>query len=234
MTNAVISRRSTCGFWLATYSVRDQPVVDELELSDMRGLGERGIHRRLVAEGPDIAGVIGRDVVQHRCALLGCLRGVDHRGKHVVAHLDELGRVARLLLRLGDDHGDMVADVAHLALREHRVRRLLHRLAVDVGDQPAAGQAAELSAGNVLAGVHGEYAGRLLRLVGLDRLDGRVRVRRAHERGVALPRQRHVVRVLARAGQKAVVLFALDTCANQRCTHDGLLTLRRPWPWTRP
>jgi hypothetical protein len=214
--------------------VRDQPVVDEFQLGDMRRLGESRVDRGLVAQRPDVAGVVGRDVVQHRGALLGRLHGVDHRGQHVVAHLDLLGRVARLFLRLGDDDGHMVADVAHLALREHRVRRLLHGLAVDVGDQPAAGQPAELGCRRVLAGVHGKDARRLFRLVRLDRLDRRVRVRRAHEGGVALVRQRHVVRVLPCAGEKAIVFLALDARADERCGHDGLLTLRRPWPWSRP
>ena len=57
------------------------------------------------------------------------IRSYYDRRQHVVAHFDQLGGVARLFLRFGDDHGDVVADVAHLALREHRVRRLLHRLA---------------------------------------------------------------------------------------------------------
>jgi len=214
--------------------IRNQPVVDELELGDVGRLGKGGVDRRLVAQRPDVAGVVRCDVVQHWRTLLSRLGRVDHRRQHVVVHLDQLGGVARLLLGLGNHDRDMVAHVAHLALREHRMRRLLHRLAVDVGDQPSAGQPAELGGGRILAGVHGEHARRLLRLVGLHRLDRRVRVRRAHERGIRLVRQRHVVGVLTRAGEKTVVLFALNPRADERCTHDDLLTLRRPWPSSRP
>ena len=168
---------------------------------------------------PGVALVVRRDVVQRRRALLRRLGRIDHRGQHVVVDLDQLGGVARRVLRLGDHYRDVVADVARLALRERRVRRLLHRLAVGAGDQPAAGQPADLAGGEVLAGVDRQHAGRLERLVLLDRLDLGVRVRRAHERGVGLPGQGDVVGVLPGAGEEAVVLFALDPSADQGCGH---------------
>ena len=34
------------------HGVRDEPVVDDVELDDMRGLGERRVGRRLVADRP--------------------------------------------------------------------------------------------------------------------------------------------------------------------------------------
>jgi hypothetical protein len=43
--------------------VRDQPIVDEIELGDVRGLGEGRIYGALVADGPDVAAVAGRGLV---------------------------------------------------------------------------------------------------------------------------------------------------------------------------
>src|SRR5688572_12584083 len=99
------------------------------------------------------------------------------------------------------------------------MRRLLHGLAVDVGDQPAARQPADLGAGEVRAGVDGEDAGRRLRLFDGYFPDAGVRVRRTHERGIRLVRQRDVVGVLPGAGQEAVVLLARDARADQRGVH---------------
>ncbi len=145
--------------------VRHEAIVDEVELGDVRGLGEGGIHRGLVADRPDVAGVVRRDLVDLRRALGHRLLALDHGGQLLVVHLDLLRRVARLGERLGDHHCHALADEPDLALCEHGVGRLLHRLAVDIGDQPAARQAAEFGRGNVIAGVDGEHAGGFLRLV---------------------------------------------------------------------
>ena len=82
--------------------VRDQPVVDDVELRDVRGLGERGVDRRLVAERPRVALVARRAVVDLRRARLQRVDAVDDRGQHVVVDVDQLGGVLRLVGRLGD------------------------------------------------------------------------------------------------------------------------------------
>ena len=140
--------------------------------------------------------------------------------------------------RLGDDQRDLVADVAHLALRQHRMRRLLHRRAVLAVDQPAAGQAADLGVGQVGAGEDVDDAGRLLRRVELDRADARVRMRRAQEHAVGLARQHDVVGVLAVAGEEAPVLAPAQALADRvlgrvgnlvHVAHGVLLRPRRAW-----
>src|SRR5262249_35439671 len=68
--------------------------------------------------------------------------------------------------------------------------------------------------GKVGAGVDREHAGRFLRSVGLDRLDLRVRVRRAQEIRVRLVGELDVVGVLAGAGEEAGVFLALDARAD--------------------
>ena len=202
--------------------VGNQAVVDKFQCGDMRGGGKSLVHRCLVAEAPDIAGVVGREFVVHlRRAFFARILSAHHGRQHLVIDFDEFGRIARLVLSFGDDHGDMVADIARLALRQHRVRRLLHRLAVRACDQPAAGQAVDLGGGNVLAGVYGDDTRRLERAVLVNALDFGVRVRRAHECGVTLVRQVDVVGVIARAGEKAIVLAALDALADEfHVTHD--------------
>jgi hypothetical protein len=180
--------------------VGDKAVVDDFERGHVRGSGEGLVDRGLVAETPDVAGVVGRRVVHHRRALLARVARADDRGQLLVIDLHQLGGVARLLLGFGDDDRDVVADVARFALREAGMRRLLHRLPVDVGDQPAAGQAVDLGGGEVVAREDGDDAGRLQRLVLADLLDLGVGVRRAHEIRMGLVRHRHVVGVVARTG----------------------------------
>src|SRR5262245_29187694 len=107
------------------------------------------------------------------------------------------------------------------------MRRLLHRLPVHVGDQPAARQAVHIRLGDIVASEDRNYAGRLLRLLLANRLDRRVGVRRADEIGVSLTWQRHVVRVLPAASDEAIVLAAPDRLADEVGGHNVLLTA---WP----
>ena len=99
--------------------------------------------------------------------------------------------------------------MAHLALGEHRVRRLVHRLAVGTGDQPAAGQ--PVHAFDVGARVDRDDAGRRLapRAASMERM----RACACGERrkyACAVPGGIDVVGVVARAGQEAEVLLAAD------------------------
>jgi hypothetical protein len=183
----------------------------------MRSFGKSGIDRGLVAERPDVASVVRGDIVDRR--RFPRLGEVDDGRELFVLHLYLLGGVARLREGLGDHHRDALADVAHLALRERRVGRLLHRLAVHVGDQPAARQAADLGGAEVLTGVHGQHALRAPGLLRVDLPDLCVGMGRTHKGGVSLVRQGDVVGVLAGAGEEAVVFLALDTCADERGVH---------------
>jgi len=121
------------------HRVGDEAVVDEVELDDTRRLGERRVDHRRVAEMPVVAD-IARDFREYlRRAGLHRLGDIGDRGLDGVIDRDQLGRVARLRQAVGDDDRDRVADMAHLAVRQHRVRRLLHRRAVLRMNLPAAG-----------------------------------------------------------------------------------------------
>ncbi len=204
--------------------VRYQAVVGEIELGDVRRLGKRAVDRRLVAQRPDVTGVVRRRFMNRRRAF-GFYR-VDDCRQDFVIHLDELGGIPRLGERFGDHHRDALADVPHLALRERRVRRLLHRLAVDVGDQPAAGQPAHLRRRQIGARIDRKHCRGLFCLVHRNLLDPGVRVGRSHERRVRLARQGDIVGVHAGAGEEAVILLALDPRADQGGRH-GLPAIAR-------
>ncbi len=215
------------------HGVGNQAVVDQVQLGDVGSTGEHGIHGSLVADGPFVAVVVGGDVVHHRAGHAAGRRvgHQHHGGQRVVVHLHQLGRVARLLQRLGHDHGDLVAHVAHGVQRQDGMRRLLHGLAVGAGDQPAAGQAVDLVGRHVGAREHADDAGRGPGRVGGHGAHTRMRVRRAHEHRMGLGGQRDVVGVLARAREEAVVLLALDGLADVGelgkvgCTHGCLLVV---------
>ena len=212
--------------------VGDQAVVHQVELRHVRGRGERGVHRALVAQRPLVALVVRRFIVDGDAALLlRGIRDVDDSGQHLVVHDHRLGRIARLLHRLGHHHGHVVAHVAHLVDREDRVRRLLHRRAVGVVDQPAARQPAHLAL-DVLAGDDAHHAGHLRRGRGVDRFESGVRVRRAHEDGVGLAGQGHVVGVLAGAGQEAIVFLASEAspmCGRLAKSDAPMVVLLMRW-----
>ena len=209
--------------------VWDKTVVDDVELRDMRGRRECGVDSGLVAKGPCVA-------VVPRCALVNLCRAgrkrvyaVDDRGKRVVVDVDELRGVLRLMRCLGDDESDHIPHETNLALREHRVRRFLHRRAVGARDEPPTRQAVD--AREIVAREDRDHAGGRFRTRRVDATNRRVRVRRTEEERVRRVRHDHVIRVLASAGEKATVFLPADRLADQRCAHDGSVSgswRRRP------
>ena len=178
--------------------------------------GEGRVGRRLVAKMPVVHGVVRRGVMDGRLPGVCRLRAINHRGQFRVMDLDRLGRLARLRISVGDDDSDMIADVAHLALGERRMRAGLHRRAVLRMDHHAADEAADLVGGDVVAGEHRDDAFRGQRLRHVDLVDRRVRVRRAQEVGVGLAVAIDVVDVVALAGDETDVFLALDGGADDQ------------------
>src|SRR5215813_7231916 len=105
-------------------------------------------------------------------------------------------------------------------------------------DHPAADQVTHLVLGDVRAGEDGKTAGRGQSGRGIDRLQGRVRVRRAHEYRIGLARAIDVVGILALAGDEALILLAPDGSADAggghgfpphvSCWTSVLILTRRP------
>ena len=119
----------------------------------------------------------------------------------------------------GDDDGDMVADVAHFALRQHRMGARLHRRAVLGMDHPAADQAADLIGCDVVAGENRLDARRALRRGEIDLVDRGVSMRRAKKVGIGLSRPIDVVGVMSLACEEADVFLALYGCAYAGRVH---------------
>ena len=163
----------------------------------MRGAAERGGGRGLVADLDIDAEIAGRLVPQPRRAGLQRVGGARHRRQRLVGDVDQLGGVLRLRDRLGDDHGDGLADKARLVGR-HRVvggrdRREAAQPHHHVGraHQPGIVRDRAEPVGDVVgAGKDREHAGRRERRLLVDRDDARMGVRRAHDHRVRQARQR--------------------------------------------
>ena len=200
------------------HRVRHEAVVDDVEARHMRRAGEGRVGGRLVAERPLEDHVVWRDVVDLRATAR--LSRLHHGRQLAIGHVHELGRRLGLSQRLRHDDRDMVADIAHLALREHGVRARLHGRSVLGVDHPAADETADLVLRDVVAGQHRDHARGLPRLGRVDTLDGCVGVRGAHEIGVGLAGEVDVVGVAALAGDEALVLLADDARADARAAHE--------------
>ena len=199
--------------------VGQHPVVDDIQLGDVMGLGERLVGRRLVADLPIVTNVARRFRMHQRRTDLGRIgRGDDGRSLLVV-DLQLLGRVLRLIQAVRDDHGHLVADVTHRILRQGGMGRCLVRLTVLAGDRPATDQAAQTIGGQMLAGEDRDHAGRGLGRVAVDRADPGVGVGRADEIGVRLARAVDVVGVVARSRQETEVLRAAHAGADSGLGH---------------
>ena len=215
--------------------VGDQSVVDDVDFGNVGGLGKGFVRRRLIAQGPvenQVAGHIGMDL---RAAIRQRGNGGGNGGGQVVVDRDQIGRSFRLIGGLGDDDGDLIANVSHGVCGQHRMGWRLHRLAVFVGHGPAANQTAEAVGGHVGAGEHGDHAGRCRGFAGIDGFDRGVSVRRAHERGIVLTGQGHVIDITPITGEKAIVLLTADGGADTRIGHGGFppSTRRASLRWTR-
>ncbi len=144
-----------------------------------------------------------------RC--VGCERGlgIDDRGQRVVLHDDGLGRVGSGGSCRRDDHRDRVADEADLVGRERRPQDLGVEL-----HQPFVERQAE---------IRGREDGHDTRhrpgLVGVNRHDARVRVRRAHEVQMQDPVDRQVVDELGASDEEVRVFDAPYSGSENRSGH---------------
>ena len=96
----------------------------------------------------------------------------------------------------------------HFALRERRVRRLLHRKSILAGDAPTAGNAADPRGLQIFAGKHGENARHRKCRRSVNRLDCGMRMGRTNEHARHHVRPLDVSDVVAAAGEEAPILLA--------------------------
>ena len=174
--------------------------------------------------GADVEAQVARDAVPgERRPGPGRGEGVDHCRQRLVVDRDQVGRIPRLGERLGHHHRNRIADVAHAVPGEYRPRRFAARRAVEVGHRDQAGNVAEPVCGDVRAGEDGEHAGRLGRSAGIDADDLRMRVRRAHDRGVGGACDLDIIGIAACAAQQRCILDAGDGLAEGELGHLTIL-----------
>src|SRR5271156_686215 len=90
-------------------------------------------------------------------------------------------------------------------------------------DHPAANEIADLVGGEFLAGEYTADSGHCGSGLGIDRFDGRVRVRRADEISVGLAGPADIVGGMALAGDEPLVFLAAHCGADPGRTHGSLL-----------
>lgn len=209
--------RGVVGAWVVftdgaarLHRVWRQPVVYQVDLGDMRCLGEGGLSRSLVAEVPVVAEITGRIGMHLRC--VGFQRGhhVDDRRQHLIVDIDGLRGIAGFTEAARNHHCDLIADMAHMLDGDDVVARRLVWLALLVLDGPAADQAADLVGCHILAGIDRDYARHLAGGVGIDRLDFRESVWGAEEVCVKLAGAVDVVGVMALTRNEAEIFLATD------------------------
>ena len=179
--------------------------VEKQILEDMVGLGNGCVH--VTTHFSEFEGLQPMDIavlavrVNARFGLRQGLERIADRVERLVAHLDEIERLGRGLLVLGDHRGQRIADVAHVLRRE--------RIFVLADRQDAEGDR------EVLAGEHQVHAGMGLCLLNVNFLDQCMRMRRAQKLHVQHARQHDVVRKARLAGDLGA---AIDPAA--RLTED--------------
>ena len=151
------------------HEIGDDARIDDGYLGDRMRICECRLGRLLVADRyveQHIAGMVGPDL---RRAFLHRIDDADHRRQRRPVDLDRLERVTRVIDRIRDHEGDGIADMAHLAVGEDRIRRPRKRIDFQVEQ---AGQTAEIL--DVLAGQDRADPGQA---TGAGGIDGEFRVR---------------------------------------------------------
>ncbi len=143
--------------------------------------GECALEGEVVAE----LGVDDRRSFVERCF------GVGDDGKFLVVDLNQRAGILGERPRAGDHGGDRLALPARALDRDGVLRRRFDALEMGEDADPGRDHLGKLGAGD-----DGDHTLHALCSRGVDRLDARMRVRRAHERDMRHARQRNVADVL--------------------------------------
>ncbi len=182
----------------------------------MVGRGERLVGRRRVAEiGFDRGVVLDLVPDRRRAGRHRVFRMRDAR-QHLVVDRDGFGGVERLRHGLGHHHDHRFADMPRLVGRQQRLRAdenvgaaragQLH-VELGLGDRIVRDRT-ELVRAAVGAGEHAEHPRHRLGACGVDAPDAGMRMGRAHDRRIGLPRHAEIVAEAALTGDQAGILVA--------------------------
>ncbi len=190
-------------------------MLPEHLLEDVRGAGEGGLDVAISEReaGNDVAGEIA---VRARRIVLDGGAAVGGGGEHVVIDDDRRGGILGKIPRVGDYHGDRLADITGFVARqrrlrarrgdggirrEHRDRHPAHRL------------------GQIVGGEHRMDARHRHGGADVDAADHCMSMRRAHEAGMQQAGQFQIVDEAAAAGEQRRVLQPLHPRAEMFCAH---------------
>ena len=160
------------------HRVGDQPVVDQVDGDDMVCRSEGRVDGILFADLPIEAAIVWHVVMHERATGKGGVH-IDDSRQYAVVDFDEFAGITCGVARGGDNDRHLVADIAHFLVRQGRVPRLHHRRAILTVDLPAARNAPDTIGRHIGAREDSDDAVGLYGLRNVDRLQGRMGVRRA-------------------------------------------------------
>ena len=187
---------------------RHDPLVHETALDDDVRLGGHLVVS--AAEVVDVAGVVGRGVMDERAARGHRIDHVDDGGQRLVLDVDRGDRVLRERGTGREDDGDHVADMPHLVARQRGER--WHDRVVRHGPH-AQDVGVHVAQARCVIGSHDSRHGERAGQVDLD--DAGVRHRAAHQAHVHGARQLDVVGPVRAAVEELRVLLATDRAADR-------------------
>src|SRR5262245_19543351 len=208
------------------HRVADQPVVDQLDLGNMVRPLERGLGRFTITEFPVVTDIVGDLVEDGRRTSLQRTSQAGHGRKALVLDCYGRGGITGSSQRIGDHERYGITYMPYLALRQCGVRRLLHRNAALAGDTPAAGNAANAVALDVLAGKHCKDPRQRKGDCRVNGPDTRMRVGGPHKHAKGHARSLDIGDIGASSSKEASILLAKDGSPNNRSTghSSGSLT----------
>ena len=200
-TGVVLSGSATGFDRIGSNTIDDKPL-----LNHARSPGEGGLDRGLVAGFIEISLVFGAIVIELGRARLERLARRHHRWPRCIVDRDVFGRIAGMVERVGNHHSHRIADVAYPIDCNRRPFRHVHR----AGVAPLVGrhrrQRAKAVCGIVYTDQRRLNPGHGQRGAHVDATDVRVRVGRAHDRGVELMRKIEIVEIASAPHQQPRIL----------------------------
>jgi len=208
---------------------RHQALADEIELHAMRGFREGLLDLGGIAIAHRADDVVGRVRPDRGRAGLDGFQGIHHRGQHLVADLDRLRRALCQHARGRNDRRDRLAGKAYNLMGEQPARRHRHRRAVGPLEDRECRQCADVILHQILAGEHGFDARHGGRRAGVDRLDLRMRMRRAQHMEPERAVVQLVVDELSLPGDQPKIFQALDGLSRTK-THIAGKNIHKSGP----
>jgi len=199
------------------------PVVAKLDLDHMFGAGKGGLHRRLIADDPIEGDVAWRFWPELHGAVPRRLRGIHHDRQRRIFDGNPLRRVECLGHRFRHYHGHRLADMADAVIGENGLRRVIAGCAAPPRHLQARvlhrRKRCQAICAHIRAGQNGQYTGGGTGVIGVERDDVGMGVRRTQNDGMDLAGEIYLVLKTARSGEKPRILLAPYRLAYSESRH---------------